>query len=141
MRLAWQQFRHTGIAALPLQAADVAGRRAWGMLWHAVLRMLWYCGFLAVPAVQFLVGSTAYDVLHGAYWAGLLLHLGGATLQLKPPLRMVRCRVVVGPTRSLEFQGGLRCMPIAPCASPAKSTNPGCALACQSLSALPPRNP
>ena len=48
------------------------------MLWHVVLRMLWYCGFLAVPVVQFLVGSTAYDVLHGAYWAGLLLQLAAA---------------------------------------------------------------
>ncbi|GAB4823805.1 hypothetical protein N2152v2_010851 [Parachlorella kessleri] len=67
-------------------AADMAGRRAWVLLWRSLLRMLWYAGFLAVPAAQLAVGSTSYDALHGAYWAGLLLQLAVATLHLKPSL-------------------------------------------------------
>lgn len=74
-----------------MQAADAAGQRAWGMLWHATLRLLWYLGFLVVPAAQFAVGSVAYDAAHGAYWAGLLLQLAGqALLRLRPHVGMVR---------------------------------------------------
>ena len=72
----------------------MAGRRAWVLLWRSLLRMLWYAGFLAVPAAQLAVGSTSYDALHGAYWAGLLLHLAAATLHFKPALLKVsRVRV------------------------------------------------
>ena len=72
-----------------LQADDGAGLRAWGLLRLMLLRLLWYCGLLAVPAASFAVGAAAYDALHGAYWAGLLLQLASSTLQLRPSLAMV----------------------------------------------------
>lgn len=44
----------------------------WLVAWHLLLRGLWHCGLVAVPAALFVVGSLCYDVLHGAYLAGKL---------------------------------------------------------------------
>ncbi|PRW58918.1 piezo-type mechanosensitive ion channel-like protein isoform X1 [Chlorella sorokiniana] len=61
-----------------------AAAAPWLLAWALLLRALWYIGLAAVPAVLFVVGSLCYDVLHGAYLAGLLAVLAVRTLRLKP---------------------------------------------------------
>ena len=75
----------TGLGAAPGSSAG----SAWALVRQATLRLLWYAGFAAVPAVQFVVGASQYTVLHGAYLAGLLLAQLGRTLQLRPRLKEV----------------------------------------------------
>ena len=79
-----------GAAALPPAAPDSLGAAApWLVAWNLLLRLLHYCGFLAVPALLFVVGAAQYVVLHGLYLAGLLAWLAGRTLHLKPSLSAV----------------------------------------------------
>jgi hypothetical protein len=67
-----------------------AAAAPWLVAWSLLLRLLFYCGFLAVPAVLFVVGAVQYDVLHSLYLAGLLTWLAARTLQLRPSLTAVR---------------------------------------------------
>jgi hypothetical protein len=68
---------------------DAAAAAPWLVAWNLLLRLLYFCGFLAVPAALFVVGCTRYDALHGIYLAGLLCWLAGNTLHLKPGLAAV----------------------------------------------------
>ena len=66
---------------------------AWGLVHQFALRVLWYLGFLALPALLFVVGGAGFDVLHGAYLAGLLLQLAAAALRARPAISEVRAGV------------------------------------------------
>lgn len=88
-----------GGLAPPRPAAGGAVGRAWALVCSSALRLLWYSGLVALPAAQFVVGTSHYSLLHGIYLAGLLEAMLARTLALQPPLRAVsrvassrRCR-------------------------------------------------
>lgn len=70
--------------------ADTTAVAPWLTAWALLLRTLWYAGLAALPVAVFTVGALQYDLLHGAYLAGLLAWLAVHTLRLKPALSAVR---------------------------------------------------
>ena len=61
---------------------------AWPALQLALLRALYYLGFLALPAVLLWAGLSPHNVLSTAYLAGLVIWFLAHSLALEPHVQM-----------------------------------------------------
>lgn len=103
----------------------------WPALQLAIVRTIYYLGFLLLPVLMFWVGLSREDLLHGLYLALLLIYFLPSSLSLEPSIkagaiswRQVSCACTFCDRRAscLCIQGMLASTPVVqpqlgPCAS------------------------